>query len=185
VTPSVRLPTLVLWLTLLWALLWGDFSAASLLAGLAIAIAVVVIARPTGVRGIQLTTFHPVSALVYLGYFMYQLVKSNLHVAWEIITPGSKIDRAIVAVPMHVSTAGLVTLVGNSVTLTPGTLTVDVRGSDNDRPPTLYIHVLHYKDSATVRASVYRLERLVVKAFGTRQQVAAIDAAVTKVSGDD
>ena len=156
-SPSVRLPALVIWLTLVWALLWGDLGIASLLSGLAVAVFVVLVARPTGIRGIQLTSFHPLSAVVFAGYFLAQLVKSNLQVAWEVITPGSNVNRAIISVPMHVATDGLVTVVGNAITLTPGTLTVDVRGNGDGRPPVLYVHVLHFVDVESTRRDVLRL----------------------------
>lgn len=177
-TPTLRLPALIIWLTIVWALLWGDFGLASLLSGLAIALVVVVLARPTGVHGLQLTSFHPLSALVFLVYFLYQLVKSNLIVTWEVITPGSQINRAIVAIPMHVSTPGLVTLVGNAITLTPGTLTVDVREPVVGRPPVLYVHVLHFDHVDAVRRDVLTLERRVVRAFGTHEQRADLDRVV-------
>jgi len=179
VTPSVRLPALIIWLTLVWALLWGDLGLASLLSGLGIAVFVVIVARPTGVHGVQLTSFHPVSALVFLGYFLVQLVKSNLQVAWEVITPRPSMNRAIIAVPMHVSTDGLVTLVGNAITLTPGTLTVDVRRDDPDRPPVLYVHALHFTDVTSLRGDVLRLERLAVRAFGTKEQRAELERVVS------
>ena len=178
VTPSVRLPALIIWLTLVWALLWGDLGLASLLSGLGVAVFVVFIARPTGVHGIQLTSFHPVSAVVFLVYFLVQLVKSNFQVAWEVITPGSNVNRAIIAVPLHVTTDGLVTLVGNAITLTPGTLTVDVRADDPDRPPVLYVHALHFTDVESLRRDVLRLERLAVRAFGTKEQRVELDRVV-------
>lgn len=181
-TSSVRAPALIIWLTLVWALLWGDFGLASLLAGLAIAFLVVVIAAPTGVTPIQRTALHPVSALAFLLYFLYQLVRSNLMVAWEIVTPGSRLNRAIVAVPLHIATDGLVTLVGNSVTLTPGTLTIDVREADPEAgtPAVLYVHVLQVEDVESARDNVLKLERLAVKAFGTRDQLAALNAAMSE-----
>ena len=49
VTPSVRLPALVIWLTLVWALLWGDLGLASLLSGLGVAV-FVVLDRPADRR---------------------------------------------------------------------------------------------------------------------------------------
>ena len=174
--PTVRLPALVIWLTLVWAMLWGDFGLASLLSGVGVAVFVVWIARPTGVRGIQLTSFHPVSAVVFVVYFVVQLVKSNLQVAWEVITPGSKVNRAVVAIPMHVATDGLVALVGNAITLTPGTLTVDVHeATEVGGFPTLYVHVLHFEHVDAIRRDVLTLERFAVHAFGTKQQRADID----------
>lgn len=173
------MPVLIVLLTMVWALLWGDFSFANLGAGLVVALVVVVIAEPTGVTTMQRASIHPVSALVFLVYFLYQLVTSNLVVAWEIIRPESRLNRAIIAVPLHVTTEGLITLVGNAVTLTPGTLTVDVREADTDAgtPAILYVHVLQVGDVDSARASVLRLERRAVKAFGTRDQLAALDAA--------
>jgi multicomponent Na+:H+ antiporter subunit E len=182
-TPSLRLPALMIWLTLVWALLWGDLGVANLLAGLGVALFVVVVARPTGVRGIQLTSFHPLSAVVFLGYFLAQLVKSNLQVAWEVITPGSNVNRAIISVPMHVATDGLVTVVGNAITLTPGTLTVDVRGGGEGRPPVLYVHVLHFVDVESTRRDVLRLERLAVRAFGTKEQRLELDRVTAAEPG--
>ena len=179
-TSSVRLPALVIWLTLVWALLWGDFGVASLLSGLGIAVFVVLVARPTGVRGSQLTSFHPISAVVFLGYFLVQLVKSTFQVAWEVITPGSNVNRAIIAVPMHVDTDGLVTLVGNAITLTPGTLTVDVHAREHDQPPVLYVHALHFTDVESLRRDVLTLERLAVRAFGTRQQRAELERVIAE-----
>lgn len=182
-TPSLRLPALVIWLTLVWALLWGDFGLANLLAGLAIAAFVVLVARPTGVRGIQLTSFHPLSALVFIGYFLVQLVKSSLEVAWEVITPRPRRRRAIISVPMHVETDGLVTLVGNAITLTPGTLTIDVRRPNADDPPVLYVHALHFSDVDELRRQVLRLEHLAVRAFGTKEQRNELDRVVATWRG--
>jgi multicomponent Na+:H+ antiporter subunit E len=178
VTPTIRLPALIIWLTLVWALLWGDLGLASLLSGLGVAVFVVIVARPTGVRGVQLTSFHPASAVVFVLYFLVQLVRSSLQVAWEVITPGSSVNRAIISVPMHVSTDGLVTLVGNTITLTPGTLTVDVRSDRPDQPPVLYVHALHFTDVDALRRDVLTLERLAVRAFGTKEQRVELDRVV-------
>jgi len=183
VISSVRLPALILWLTLVWALLWGDLGLASLLSGLGVALFVVLVARPTGVRGIQLTSFNPVWAVVFVVYFLVQLVKSSVEVAWEVITPGSNVNRAIISVPLHITTDGLTTVVGNAITLTPGTLTVDVRRTGPDRAPVLYVHALHFTDVASMRRDVLRLEHLAVRAFGTKEQRAELDRVVAEWPG--
>ncbi len=85
---GLRAPVLVVWLTALWVLLWGDLTVQNLAAGVVIALVVVVIAWPTGTRFTASTSFHPVAALRYLVYFAGQLVVSNLVVAREIVTPG-------------------------------------------------------------------------------------------------
>jgi multicomponent Na+:H+ antiporter subunit E len=168
----------VIWLTLVWALLWGDLGLANLLAGLGVALFVVFIARPAGATGMQLTSFHPLFALAFVGYFLAALVKSSLEVAWEVITPRPRRHRAIISVPMHVDSDGLVTLVGNAITLTPGTLTIDVRRPSDAEPPVLYVHALHFTDVETLRRQVLRLERLAVRAFGTKEQRNELDRVV-------
>jgi len=182
----LRLPTLLLWLTSLWVALWADLTVGNVLGGLIVALVVVGVARPTGVTGLERTNFRPLSALIYVGYFLWQLVKANLVVAWEIITPGLKIHRAIIAVPMHSTSAGVVTLIANSVTLTPGTVTVYIaEKSSSDGGAierTLFVHVLHFLDVESVRRDVLQLERLAIKAFGHRNDMSIVDAAFNATS---
>jgi multicomponent Na+:H+ antiporter subunit E len=182
----LRLPTLLIWLTSLWVALWADLSVGNIIGGLFVALVVVGVARPTGVTGLERTSFRPISALMYTGYFLWQLVKSNLVVAWEIITPDLKINRAIIAVPMHTTSAGVVTLIASSVTLTPGTVTVHVaeKPSSDGGPVerTLFIHVLHFMDVESVRRDVMQLERLAIKAFGQRNELLLVDAALNATS---
>ena len=165
---GLRTPVLVVWLTALWVLLWGELTLSNVAAGVMVALLVVVFAWPTGTRFTASTSFHPLAALWFVVYFAGQLVVSNLVVAREIVTPGSSLNRAIVAVPMHTSSAAINTHV------------------DRERPgrapepgaagvPTLYIHALHFVDAESARRDVYRLERYAVAAFGERSMRAALD----------
>ena len=182
----LRLPTLLIWLTSLWVALWADLTVGNVLGGLIVALAVVGVARPTGVTGLERTNLRPISALVYAAYFLWQLLKANFVVAWEIITPRLKLNRAIIAVPMHTTSAGVVTLIANSVTLTPGTLTIYVAeefSSDGDIVErTLFVHVLHFIDVESVRRDVLQLERRAIKAFGQRRELVLVDAALNSTS---
>jgi multicomponent Na+:H+ antiporter subunit E len=182
----LRLPTLLIWLTSLWVALWADLTVGNVLGGLIVALVVVGVARPTGVTGLERTNFRPISALVFAAYFLWQLVKANLVVAWEIITPGLKIHRAIIAVPMHTTSAGVVTLIANSTTLTPGTVTVHVgekRSTDGGSVERiLFVHVLHFRDVESVRRDVMKLEWLAIKAFGQRDELSRVEAALNSTS---
>jgi multicomponent Na+:H+ antiporter subunit E len=178
---SIQLPVLVLWLTTLWVALWADLTIGNVVGGALVAIAVALVARPTGVSGLEAGTIRPFSALAFGVYFLAGLVSSSLVVAWEIITPGSGIHRAIIAMPMHTTSDALVTLVANSITLTPGTATIDVREHAEGSPPTLYVHVLHFRDVESIRRDVLRLERLAIKAFGPAEVLDAVDAIDTQL----
>jgi multicomponent Na+:H+ antiporter subunit E len=53
--------------------------------------------------------------------------------------------------------------VANVITLTPGTVTIEVE----DSPPVLYVHVLHLHDLEAVRRDLLRIEEFSVRAFGS------------------
>ena len=62
-------------------------------------------------------------------------------------------------------------MVANAISLTPGTLTIEVATDPN----VLYVHVLHLHDIDAVRRDVTRLERSVLRAFGTDEAVAEVE----------
>lgn len=70
--------------------------------------------------------------------FLRELVLSALKVAWLVVQPQIKIRPAIVAYPLTVTTDAQITLLANMITLTPGTLSIDV---SEDRK-TLYVHAI-------------------------------------------
>jgi len=72
--------------------------------------------------------------LLYVPYFLYYCVKANLDVAVRVIHPDVPIKPGIVKVRTTLTGQMARTFLANSITLTPGTLTVDIDGQD------LYIH---------------------------------------------
>lgn len=72
----------------------------------------------------------------FLVYFLMQMFRANWQVAADILTPGSALTPGVVAYPARSRTAWELTLLSNLITLTPGTLTIDVE-TDHDR------HVLY------------------------------------------
>jgi multicomponent Na+:H+ antiporter subunit E len=67
----------------------------------------------------------------------------------------------------------VITVVANAITLTPGTLTVELRRD----PTTLYVHVLHLSDLDEVRRDIRTLQRKVVRAIGSAHALALLDAS--------
>ena len=155
----------VAWSVVVWCALWSDLSLANVLWGAVVGV-VGVLLLPTrpGPSGVRV---RPLWALAYLANGLWSLVVSSGVVAREVVTPGSQINQAIVEVPLRTRSVGIATLVGNTVTLTPGTLTLEVRRE----PPALYVHVLHLRSVEAVRADISRLEDLALRAFP------AVDAA--------
>jgi multicomponent Na+:H+ antiporter subunit E len=161
---------LVAWLTVLWLVLWRDASAANVVSGVAIALVVLLVFPPRQVTGEH--ALRPVKLLVFIGYFAWKLVVSNLIVAREIVTPRDHVRSGIVAVPVEACSDLVITLVANAISLTPGTLTLEVRRD----PPVLFVHVLHLHDLDQVRRDIRTLQRLTVEAIGSAEAVAELDA---------
>ena len=84
--------------------------------------------------------FNPVRIfwlLVYLPVFVYYCVKANLQVVYLVLHPDMPIKPGIVKIKTKLKTDSGITALANSITLTPGTLTVDVVNGNE-----LYIHWL-------------------------------------------
>ena len=66
---------------------------------------------------------------------------------------------------------GLLVFLANVTALTPGTMPIEVVRD----PPTFYVHVLHLHDVEAVRDEIRRMEHLAIRAFGSKEAVAALD----------
>jgi len=169
-----RLP-LVIWLLAVWVGLWGNLSAANVASGLAVAVALVAV-FPFPVPQTRTMTVRPLRALVFVMFFAWKLVQASAVVAWEVVTPRNRIREAIVAVPIHGVSDTLSTIVANLITLTPGTLTLELA----HEPPVLYVHVLHTRSIEGVRRDVQRLERIVTRTFGSAAAQRMIEGGAPK-----
>jgi len=84
--------------------------------------------------------------LALFGFFIKELVLSALNVAWLVVQPTIRLRPAFISYPLTVTTDAQITLLASLITLTPGTLSVDVSA---DRK-TLLIHVLDVADREAV-----------------------------------
>jgi multicomponent Na+:H+ antiporter subunit E len=80
--------------------------------------------------------------IMFLLYFLKEMVKANLEVAYEVITPRLGVRPGIVKVPLDAETDFEITLLANLITLTPGTLSLDV----SDDKKVLYVHTMYVTD---------------------------------------
>ena len=84
--------------------------------------------------------------VLYVAVFVKELVTANLDVAYRVLAPGMRIEPDVVVVPLRVQTDAAVTTIANSITLTPGTLTMDYDEENN----TLYVHGITGKNRQAV-----------------------------------
>jgi multicomponent Na+:H+ antiporter subunit E len=112
----------------------------------------------------------PLRAARFGAYFLYKLVEASLVVARTVVSPRHRISTGIVAVPLQGCSDAVATIIADAISLTPGTLTLEVR----PEPLELYFHALDVRDVERVRADVRRLEVLAVRAFGSAEAIAGL-----------
>jgi multicomponent Na+:H+ antiporter subunit E len=91
-----------------------------------------------------------VDVVSFLCFFVWELVLSNLRVAWDVLTPKSSRRPGVIAVPLEEATDTEITVLANFVTLTPGSLSLDVApGRD-----CLYVHAMFVDDPESLKTEI-------------------------------
>lgn len=101
--------------------------------------------------------------LVYVPVFFYYMLMANLDVVYRALHPAMPIKPGIVKIKTKLKTDSGITALANSITLTPGTLTVDVTDDGY-----LYIHWINVKSDDIEEATKYianRFEWFLVRIF--------------------
>ena len=149
-------------LALLWALLWGSFDGWTLLVGFGIGYGL--LALSPWHRGRHHYGRKLLGLVRFFLYFVRILVVANLQVAREVLTPGFQMNPRIIAYPVDDLTDVQITTLASAITLTPGTLSVDV--SDDGR--VLYVHAMYARDRAAAFREIDQLRnRLMREVFGS------------------
>lgn len=91
-----------------------------------------------------------VKGIELIGLFGYELVASSLRVAWDVLTPQNLARPGIVAIPLDVRSDVGITALANLISLTPGSLVLDVT-PDRRR---LFVHVMFIDDLDEVRRAI-------------------------------
>ena len=132
---SVFVAVLIMWLLL------TKFSYSELIVGVLVAIAVAgTFGEFHGIRFdgkflVRLVKFF----FVYLPVFVWEMIKANFDVAARVLNPKLPLNPGFVKVSTELEGEASKLFLANSITLTPGTLTLDVRGKN------LYIHWIDVK----------------------------------------
>lgn len=149
-------------LALFWAVATGNFTLPNLIFGAVVGGLGLFIVRD---RVESPRLLHKTRRLLALtGLFVFELFLGASRVAFLVVRPGMRreLKPAIVAFPLSVRSNAEITLLANLITLTPGTLSVDV--SEDGR--TLYVHALNCVDKeALIRDIARGFEAKVAEAF--------------------
>jgi multicomponent Na+:H+ antiporter subunit E len=89
------------------------------------------------------------SAVLYFFVFFWEMVKANLHVAYLVLHPNLPIKPGIVKIRTQLKKDSAITVLTNSITLTPGTLTVDVNPDRHE----IYVHWIDVRSTEIKEAT--------------------------------
>ncbi len=135
-------------LALVWVAMTGHFDVASLIAGFVIGYAVLYLLQ----RVVGRSSYFLKSVLLvrFAGFYTLEVVRSNLRVAIDVVTPVSRAQPGVVAVPLDATTDAEITLLANLITMTPGSLSVDV----SDDRSVIYVHSMFIGDPDAFRKTI-------------------------------
>ena len=100
----------------------------------------------------------------YLPVFVWECFKANLDVAYRVLHPRLPINPGIVKVKTELKSDTALTFLANSITLTPGTMSVDIDSANG----ILYVHWINVKATDVEQATniiVKRFERILKNIF--------------------
>ncbi len=127
-------------LALVWMFLTGDLEFINFIEGFIIGYLILFISKYATSSSSYFKKIPKI--LDFIFYFLYQLIVANIKVTVDILTPKHRMKPAIIAVPLTVDRDFEIALLANIITLTPGTLSLDV-SSDNK---IIYIHSMYVDD---------------------------------------
>lgn len=141
-------------LALTWMMLTANFSGVNLLFGFILGYAALALVQR------HFPLFEGYAQRVprfirFVGFYIWELIKANLRVAKDVAMPEWGIRPGVIGFPLEARTPGEITVVANLISLTPGTLSLDV--SDDRR--VLYIHAMYLLDEDELMNDLRELER--------------------------
>ena len=147
-------------LALAWMALTGDWSLPALVFSCALGWLLLRLVRPLGGEGFRRVRLARLPG--FLLYFLKEVVVANVKVAAAVIAPRGRLRPAIVAVPLALDREAEIALLANLITLTPGTLSLDV---SPDRR-TLYVHAMAVTSPDDLRREIRGgFERRILETF--------------------
>jgi multicomponent Na+:H+ antiporter subunit E len=98
--------------------------------------------------------------LYFCFFYLTELLRANVRVAHDAVTPTHYMRPAFIAIPLDAETDFEILLLANLMTMTPGTVSVDI---SSDRR-VLYLHAMYVEDVEKIRADIkHQFERRVLR----------------------
>jgi multicomponent Na+:H+ antiporter subunit E len=126
--------------------------------------------------------FWPLQCVRLFFYVLGKMVVSSFQVTVQVFRPGPPVKSSVVAVRLRTDADLMLVCTAITVTVIPGSVIIEVAQPEK----ILYVHVLGAEDeeeAEKAKASIYTLEERIVRALGTRENIADLEAALAAGKG--
>lgn len=96
----------------------------------------------------------------FVPYYLWMVLQSNWQVIKDVVTPEDHARPAVLKIPLHLEKPGAIFMLANCITMTPGTLSLDV----TDDRAYLYVHVM-FADNEDTRQEIDELQQRIAALF--------------------
>ncbi len=135
-------------LAIAWAALTGSFEPVNLAFGMGLGFLVLWFIVPN--RRSSMYFLRAIRVVEFIFFFIFEIIKANLRLAITVLSPRMSLRPAVIAFPLSLKTEAGIILLANLITLTPGTLSLDISG---DRR-VLFIHTIFLYDPEKFRLDI-------------------------------
>ncbi len=97
--------------------------------------------------------------LAFILYYLYKVIQANLYIAYDILTPKLKANPAFIWVPIRIQSDFGILLFSNLITMTPGTLSIEI---STDKKQIL-IHCLYHSEDEKVIADIEEIQSKILQ----------------------
>jgi multicomponent Na+:H+ antiporter subunit E len=160
-------------LVVVWVLGWGEVSVANVVSGVVVAVVALVVFPLEDLPGSGRPRIHLLPMVELLGFFVWQLVVSNVAMARDLLGSRGRIRTGVLAYHLRVESDALLTSLANVAALTPGAMPIEVEKG----PCTIYLHVTRMHERDRTERNLARYEELFVRSFGSDEQRSLLAAA--------
>ncbi|WP_417616850.1 Na+/H+ antiporter subunit E [Oceanisphaera sp.] len=144
-------------LALFWVILSGHYNIGNLVAGMLLSY--LVLAYVARDKPEFANYFGKLPKIIsFILFFLWDLTKANARVAYDVLTPTHLMRPGVIAIPLDIKDEAGITMFANLITVTPGSLALDV---SSDRK-VLYVHLMYLDDEASQLAELKALEARVL-----------------------
>lgn len=134
-------------LAFLWAILFRSTDEKTLIIGFLVGYGILAIFnRSYGRRGRYL--------VIFLVNLVWQVIVSSIELAWTLVQPTLKLSPGIVAIPLDVTHDFQIAALASAITLTPGTLSVDLGRDKTTGQDVLFVHTIFMGDPQKLREQI-------------------------------